>query len=276
MDNKFTSERFKKHLHYDWYKYVGVLLLGIFFFSLIYTWSGNYRDHEVLEGMITCYSWYDTDFESDALGYLNENVDNNTVKKLAIQEVSVQSADWLDIIQGFGLGQRTAFMVLPEQYLKEFVGNFMCLYNTSEDAGAYNYDVWEKIIPEQLRDFYAIPENAEQYADMIAAAEKSEDAASLLDELNALNDNVYFARGATGGFGVFALRIDNLPNIAGAMSFKEPGVPDEKYYLLLYGKNSNVGKYGVNEKTYSHNEAFYLFRFILTRYGVAAEQGGSL
>ena len=79
MDNKVTGERIKQHLYYDWYKYVALAIVCIFVFVVAYVWSGNLRSYEELDVMLTCYDFFDSDFEDDAMDYLNENAAGNIV-----------------------------------------------------------------------------------------------------------------------------------------------------------------------------------------------------
>ncbi len=272
MDNKFTADRFKQHLHYDWYKYVAVAIVGIFVFVLAYTWAGNYRDYETLEVMLTCYDWYDTDFENDALRYLNENVEGNSVKQLAIQEISAQSGYWGEAISGYGFGTRTSFLIIPESKIAEYASTFMCMYMVDDNSNNYNNDVWKRMVPSELEEFYAVPQSASDLFDKLENA-VDEERENILGELNSLNENVYFAVNSKGVRGVYALRVDNLVNIGSGMKFDYANTEDEKYYLVMHYRNSNVGPYGINEKTLSHYESFYLIRFFLNRYGVVGNEG---
>ena len=255
MDNKVTGDRIKQHFHYDWYKYVALAAVCVFVFALAYTWSGNLRSYEELDAMITCYEFYDSEFTEDALEYLNENVDGNS--------------------------DRTSFLILPESKVEEWAKTFMCMYNVYTPGGVYNTDVWGRIIPEQLRDHYRVPGSAASYYMRIAevnqqcdngeidADTRDEQVAAIYAELNALNENLYFAEDANGIEGVYALRVDNLVNISSYINFKNDDYEDEKYYLVMHYRNGNIGEYGLSERTYSHYESFYLINFMLTRYGVS-------
>lgn len=268
MDNKFTADRFKQHLHYDWYKYVACAIVGIFVFVLAYSWAGNYRDYESLEVMLTCYDWYDSDFCADAIEYLNKNVEGNSVKQIAIQNISAQSGYWGEAISGYGFGKRTSFLIIPESKISEYASTFMCMYMVDVNANNYNNDVWKRIIPSELRDFYYVPESAVELLDKIAVSDNDEKREKLMEELNLINENVYFAVNSKGVQGVYALRVDNLPNIGSAMKFDHEDTDYEKYYLVMHYRNSNVGQYGINKKTMNHYESFYLIKFFLNRYGV--------
>ena len=91
MDNKVTGERIKQHLYYDWYKYVALAIVCIFVFVVAYVWSGNLRSYEELDVMLTCYDFFDSDFEDDAMDYLNENAAGNIVKLISVQHIAPQS-----------------------------------------------------------------------------------------------------------------------------------------------------------------------------------------
>lgn len=282
MDNKITADRIKQHIHYDWLIYVVVLLVSVFVFSLAYTWSGNLRSYEELDVMITCYELYDAKFADDALKYLNENAEDNIVKSINVQRVSPQANSWAEVLNNYGFGDRTSFIILPESKVDDWAKTFMCMYNTFAEGSVYNANVWERIIPDELKEFYKVPSNAQDYFDEIRAI-NAEIESGIIDEesgktrikdvyaeLNALNENLYFAEDYSGVQGVFALRVDNLENIASHILFKDEQYEDEKYYMVMHYRNGNIGEYGLKEKTYSHYESFWLIRFMLTRYGVSA------
>lgn len=280
MDNKITGDRIKQHLHYDWYKYVAIAAVCIFVFVLAYTWVGNNRSYEELDTMFTCYDFYDADFASDALDYLNENVENNIIRRVNVQEVSPQSNSWGEILSAYGFGDRTSFLILPESKIDEWANTFMCMYNTGMQGGAYNSDVWERIIPEQLREFYAVPGEVATYFEAISRAETDFDEGMISSQeleqikkdnyaiINSLNENLYLAKDANGTEGVYALRVDNLINVSSYVSFKSKAYEDERYFLVMHYRNGNIGEYGIVNKTREHYESFYLIRFLLTRYGV--------
>lgn len=281
MDNKVTGDRIKQHFHYDWYKYVALAAVCVFVFALAYTWSGNLRSYEELDAMITCYEFYDSEFTEDALEYLNENVDGNIVKRINVQSIVPQAPGWGEVLSSYGFSDRTSFLILPESKVEEWAKTFMCMYNVYTPGGVYNTDVWGRIIPEQLRDHYRVPGSAASYYMRIAvvnqqcdngeidADTRDEQVAAIYAELNALNENLYFAEDANGIEGVYALRVDNLVNISSYINFKNDDYEDEKYYLVMHYRNGNIGEYGLSERTYSHYESFYLINFMLTRYGVS-------
>lgn len=280
MDNKVTGDRIKQHFHYDWYKYVAIAVVCIFVFVLVYTWSGNHRSYEELDTMFTCYDFYDADFASDALDYLNETCEGNIVKRINVQNVSPQSQNWGEIISSYGFGDRTSFLILPESKIDQYAKMFMCMFNTRMPDGAYNSDVWRRIIPEELKEFYAVPENADDCFRAIEKAHTDCDSGEITVEerdkiqeeqyklLNTLNENLYFAKDADGYEGVYALRIDNLPNVSSYLALEDKKYEKEKYYLVMHYHNGNIGEYGNSDKTRDHYESFYLIRFLLTRYGV--------
>ena len=269
MDNKITRDRIKQHMHYDWYKYVVCVLLCVFIFSLAYTWSGNYRAYEELDVFITCYDFYDDDFKSDALKYLNKNCSNNIVKVIGVSSMSAISPSWGEALNSMGYNDRTAFMILPESQMDTYAATFLCMYSVTANSGKTDENIWKAVIPDELKEFYAIPENVGEYIDRMAKAESDEQLVEIKKEVNAINENLYFDKG-NRGMGVYGIRVDNLADTTRIRfkSYDPDRYPDEKYYLVMHYNNHNSGSYGYTNKIDGHYESFALAKFFLTRYGV--------
>ena len=269
MDNKVTGDRIKQHIHYDWYKYVVCVVLCVFVFSLAYTWSGNYRAYEELDVFITCYDFMDDDFKSDALKYLNENCDNNIVKVIGLSEMSAISGSWGEALNAMGFNDRTSFLILPESQMDTYASGFLCMYSVASGTHNANAEIWNAVIPDELKDFYALPDNIDECVDKLAKAKTDAELKTVKDEVNAINENLYFDKGGRG-IGVYGVRVDNLADIT-RIRFKSTNpalYPDEKYYLVMHYNNHNSGSYGYTNKITGHYESFAFVKFFLTRYGV--------
>lgn len=269
MDNRITHERIKQHLHYDWFKYVVFVVLCVFVFSLAYTWSGNYRAFEELDIFVTCYSYMDDDFKEDALKYLNKNCSNNVVKVIGVSHISAISGSWGESLNAMAMNDRTSFLILPESQMENYASTFLCMYSVSAGSHKVNTEIWNAIMPDELKENYAVPDNINDYVERMAAASDDAQLQEIKKEANAENENLYFDKG-NRGIGVYGIRVDNLYDVT-RIRFKSdrPDLyPDEKYYLVMHYNNHNSGSYGYTEKITEHYESFALVKFFLTRYGV--------
>ena len=258
MKERITGERIKEHFHYDWFKYVAVFLACIFVFFVAYTWMGNLRVYERLEGFITCYNYYDeTAFEEAVVDHLNSSdyaySQTNSVKEVSFYTLPENSPSWGETLSAYCMDKGTIIVVLPESKMADYANWFFPL--KVKDNKNYEQRVWNRIIPSELKEWYENEENL------------------FVSEDDADGDGK-----GDGSSSVYGLRIDNLPNISSAMKFtltpeeaEERGIVDyvpEKYYLLVHYRNYNIGEFGMKPKYYSHAEGFEVVRFFLSRYGV--------
>ncbi len=303
MDNKITTERLKHTLHYDWIKFVAVLIVAFAVSFFIFGWIGTIKKWEKIEVFIICDEHYDDTLEEDSLKYLQENVPNNMVLQVNVTYISPSDLAYRQLYANNG-GANSTLLIVPEYEMAYTGYKFPYLADKSysrENVGSSGtvkpiYDCLtyfgEEILPktdpinpqnnarlEQIRNYYV--GNADEPSSDWGGKVFIYDPAEGEDAYEPARGNVY------------GLRIDNLPGVRTNYKFyryedTENGVqvayqklPDgsfvldgngnkvpyqDKAYLVINDVGYTVGKEGMKKKYYEHTETFELAKFILDRY----------
>ena len=146
MDNKVTKKRINDHFEYDWYKYLIIVLAGIFLFIFVFSQINKTRDYEDVVIFLSRYSGdISESFPTRVLGEMETDDYKNELSKVygnsVLREVNVNQQDPLSsseytmLLQTQGMissdlliigkswmdTAATAFVPLTDELLQEYL-----------------------------------------------------------------------------------------------------------------------------------------------------------
>lgn len=243
MDNKITKDRFKRHLEYDWYRYVLVILASVFVWYVVFMELNASREYEKLEVFFGCYS-------------SNEDLDAPFLNSLAaegddlVREVEVAYRSPLESYYGqlFMAAVYSAdIFVVSDRDMRVYAGWFLELTD----------EVISACLPDEIKDsigyyVYSKDSVSEEGYDPSLEGRKC---AFRVDDLAKIDvDNPPF---------VFDLKRVN-PDLSDE---DVEGVPTT-FYLGISRESNNIGKFCKKEKYRGYDQTFRFVRFFMERYAI--------
>ena len=248
MDNKITKKRISRHLEYDWYKYLLIIVLSIALCSYGFYMLNRTRDYEKLDIFISCYKSNESTFASDFyqtikaeggdwMREINLTVSNYATNEYYQEQQSATTGDILILPKSYMDGQGWDYLELTDAVINHI---FTSLVGESD-----NYD---------FTAFKSNPDNFYTY-------EYNEAEGKIME----------FANGKRYG-----IRVDHLLKMDSAsppfvfdyklIDAEDTQNTETEFYMVFSKKSIKIGPYGANSNYHNLNQAFRFARYFIGKY----------
>lgn len=259
MDNKVTKKRINDHLEYDWYKYLIILVAGIFIFVFAFSQINRTRDHEDVRFFVSCYpSRTQNGFADRAKldmgtqkykNYYRSTFGDNILRDIDLETQDPLGKEYGTLLQTHGMVSSDV-LVLGKRYLD------------AANGGGY------VVLTDELLTGYLLPrdinadgtESGLDIDDLEYYTTQDENG-----EVRRTGIKVSGFRCMTGTASVFETDWRNVEEYKKKYAdiTDESKLPDDEFYLVINPNSVNIGGFG-NKKSKKENcQALYLVnRFI--------------
>lgn len=262
MDNKITKKRITRHLEYDWYKYLLIIVLSIALCSYGFYMLNRTRDYERLDVFISCYrsndstipnSFYDTikSEGDDWMREINVSIGNYAGSSYHSEFEAGTTGDIIIMPKAYMDGQGWDYLELTPEILD-------CIFTPlSGETDNYDFTAFRN----NPDNFYYYEYNEEEGRKMVFADGKC---------YGIRVDNLVKMQAKNAPFIFDYNKIENEGNngedTSGGDVVESEKEYDTEFYLVYCKKSIKLGSYGSNSNYHNLHQAFRFTRYFISRY----------